>query len=87
MWRDSMKVADEEKAKRDRIIDDYKQVKTPFIVLKLKANLKSSFETFRVNSPEKRPTHITFGLVRLLGVPVVAGYLSESLFKLPLSTF
>lgn len=82
-----MKVADEEKAKRDRIIDDYKQVKTPFIVLKLKANLKSSFETFRVNSPEKRPTHITFGLVRLLGVPVVAGYLSESLFKLPLSTF
>ena len=53
MWRDSMKVADEEKAKRDRIIDDYKQVKTwALSVLKLKADLKSSFKILCVSSRE-----------------------------------
>jgi len=33
MWRDSMNASDEEKAKRDRIIDDYKQVRHFYCVV------------------------------------------------------
>lgn len=56
-----MKVADEEKAKRDRIIDDYKQVKTwPFIVLKSKSEKLVWNFPYQQSRKETHPHHFWF---------------------------